>query len=64
MAKKKTDNGKSTNEDSRRTERGRELANLRQSKTDPGSPCETCRIAVCPPYCKPKHDFERWRNKT
>lgn len=46
-----------------RTERGRELARLRQNQTDPGSPCGTCESAVCPPFCKPKHEFERNRRK-
>ena len=62
MPKKKTDTGKTAN-DSRLMERGRELACLRQSKTDPGSPCGECKIEACPPYCKPKHDFERRRQK-
>lgn len=59
---KKTDTGKTAN-DSRLTERGRELARLRKTQTDPGSPCGTCESAVCPPFCGPKHEFERNRRK-
>lgn len=50
--------------DALRMERGAELARLRQSQTDPGSPCGTCESAVCPPFCKPKHEFERQRRNT
>lgn len=47
----------------RLTERGRELARLRQGKKDPGSPCERCKNPACPPHCCPKHDFERGRKR-
>ena len=44
-----------------RDEWGRKLAQLRQGKTDPGSPCMRCKRDRCPPVCYPKHDFERRR---
>lgn len=47
--------------DALRMERGRELARLRQNRLDPGSPCGNCGNAACPPFCKPKHKFERQR---
>lgn len=63
MPKKKTD-AQPDPIDALRMERGRELAQLRQGRTDPGSPCGNCGNAACPPFCKPKHKFERQRRNT
>lgn len=60
MPKKKTDDQPDPI-DALRMERGRELARLRQNRPDPGSPCGNCGNAACPPFCKPKHKFERQR---
>lgn len=62
MPKKKTDAAPDPI-DALRRERGRELARLRKNRIEPGSPCGNCGNAACPPFCKPKHEFERNRRK-
>ena len=42
---------------------GRKMAQRRQNKADPGSPCERCNREACPNICFPKHDFELHRRR-
>ena len=42
----------------------RRLAEIRQQRSDPGSPCMECRQESCPPICKRKHSFELERRRS